>query len=149
MANPQRRAKRAGHDLRTWKASLTRLRSVVLGLTMRDFAHKLGVHWTTVRSWEEWGTFPTERLLDRLYDFAAHEAGWGVDNWRADHKENGTNNIDTWMRKVEAWATLVRMRANLPDHPLHMTMYLPLYQWLVDNQPDIIGFPPKESSTHE
>ena len=57
--------------------------------------------------------------------------------------------IETWMRKVEAWATLVRMRANLPDHPLHTTMYLPLHQWLVNNQPDIIGFPPKESSTHE
>ena len=59
------------------------------------------------------------------------------------------NNIDTWMRKGEAWATRVRMRANLPDHPLHMTTYQPLYQWLVDNQPDNIGFPPKESSTHE
>jgi len=53
--------------------------------------------------------------------------------------------IETWMRKVEAWATLVRMRANLPDHPLHMTMYLPLYQWLVDNQPDNLGFPQEKN----
>lgn len=138
---PERRAKRTGLDLRTWKASLTRLRTVVLGLTMRDFARRLGVHWTTVRSWEEHGSFPTERLLDRLYDFAHREAAWGIDNWRADHKENGMNDIKTWMRKVEAWAALVRQRANLPGHPLHESTYKPLFQWLVDSQPDVIGFP--------
>jgi hypothetical protein len=55
------------------------------------------------------------------------------------------SDIETWMRKVEAWATLVRMRANLPDHPLHMTMYKPLYQWLVDNQPDNLGFPQEKN----
>ncbi len=48
--------------------------------------------------------------------------------------------MDTWMRKIEAWAALVRMRANLPDHPLHESVYVPLFQWLIDNQPDKLGF---------
>jgi hypothetical protein len=53
--------------------------------------------------------------------------------------------IETWVRMVEAWAELVRMRANLPGHPLHASMYRPLYQWLVDNQPDSIGFPQEKN----
>ena len=51
------------------------------------------------------------------------------------------SDTETWMRKVEDWAALVRMRANLPGHPLHESTYLPLYRWLVDNQPDNLGFP--------
>ena len=47
---------------------------------------------------------------------------------------------EAWLLKIPAWATLVRQRANLPGHPLHETVYLPLFQWLIDNQPNNLGF---------
>ena len=47
--------------------------------------------------------------------------------------------ITTWTRKLSAWVTLVQQRANLPDHPLHTTVYLPLTEWLTDNRPDDLG----------
>ena len=45
----------------------------------------------------------------------------------------------TWAHKLSAWVALVRQRANSPDHPLHATVYVPLTQWLTDNQPDDLG----------
>ena len=51
---------------------------------------------------------------------------------------------ETWIRKVKAWADLIRVRANYPDHPLHMSTYKPLYEWLIDNQPEHLGFPLEE-----
>lgn len=50
------------------------------------------------------------------------------------------SDVEAWVHKASAWATLVRQRANFPDHPLHESVYLPLFQWLIDNQPDNLGF---------
>lgn len=143
MSTPERRAKRAGHDLRAWKASLLRLRTIVLGLTMRDFASRLGVHWQTVRSWEECGTFPTERLLDRLNDFASHEAGWCVDNWRDSHigelfphNGSGEEPPSQWQTLQMMWMQLVHMGAAAPGHDLHRALFLPLSEWLNSNRPE-------------
>ena len=51
---------------------------------------------------------------------------------------------EMWIRKVKAWADLIRVRANYPNHPLHMSTYKPLYEWLIDNQPEHLGFPLEE-----
>lgn len=50
-----------------------------------------------------------------------------------------SDDMMTWAHKLSAWVALVRQRANSPDHPLHTTVYMPLTQWLTDNQPDDLG----------
>lgn len=50
-----------------------------------------------------------------------------------------SDDIMTWAHKLSAWVALVRQRANSPDHPLYATVYMPLTQWLTDNQPDDLG----------
>ena len=34
-----------------------------------------------------------------------------------------SDDIMTWAHKLSAWVSLVRQRANFPDHPLHTTVY--------------------------
>jgi len=44
-----------------------------------------------------------------------------------------------WLTRAKLWAGLFNEHANLPSHPAHKTSFLPLQQWLIDNQPEAIG----------
>ena len=44
-----------------------------------------------------------------------------------------------WLARAKMGALLIKERANQPGHPAHETSFLPLQQWLIDNQPEAIG----------
>ena len=49
------------------------------------------------------------------------------------------DHLITWLARAKMWALLFEERANLPGHPAHETSFVPLQQWLIDNQPEAIG----------
>ena len=50
-----------------------------------------------------------------------------------------TDHLITWLARAKMWALLFNERANLPGHPAHKSSFVPLQQWLIDNQPEAIG----------
>ena len=78
--SPERRAWRMGYDIEHWRSQLLRLRFEMLIEGYREFSERLGVHPSTVETWER-GAFPFRKHLDRLEKLGKEVAGWTRRDW--------------------------------------------------------------------